>query len=1027
MTGNGNGRGSGAANEVLQGLVPLETAPVETDRALVGDELELGDFSAPAPVSVVPSEPRPSRLAGVLANLNLPGIRATGGLSPLLLLSGVTLTDQLGQSALALLTPNIKNYFGVSLTVVTALTSVVSFMLILGAIPIGFLADRVRRTRMAAFGALVIGVGGVLAGLSPSVILLGGALAIRGFGGAMQHAENSLLADYYPIQVRGGVFAFRQFTTEFAKFIGPILGGLIAAVLVWQAVFIVYAIPAAIIGFMVLRLRDPVRGMQERLAMGASREVAETEERPPSLGESFRLIWSVRSLRRTLYAAPFLAGALIGILTLFQLYFSEVFNLGVGERGVLASAAQPFAMAGLVVGASLTNRFMRRRPARILTAGGAVMVISGLLITGMAVAPYLWLAVGLWWILAFLSTTITPAMITIMSVVTPPRVRTFGLSAFGLAVAPGLIFIVISGAVGDHFGIRGGLVVMTGVFLIGALIFMSAGSGVEADIRSATASALASEIARRSKAEGHHKLLVCRDMDVHYGQLQILFKVDFDVEEGEIVALLGTNGAGKSTLLRAISGVTPPSNGAIVFDGENITALPSHEHAERGIVQVPGGKGIFPGLTIEENLKLGTWMFRGDSGYAEDAISQVLEFFPILRERFHEVAGNLSGGQQQMLTLAQAFLSRPRLLMIDELSLGLAPSVVAQLLEIVRAIHSLGTTIILVEQSVNVALTIADRAVFMEKGEIRFSGSAKDLLARPDIVSSVYLRGSVGAGGQLANRSATVAKTAEEVPTVLEVRNIHKSFGGVAALNGASFSLEENRILGLIGPNGAGKTTVFDVITGFVDPDEGSVLLFGDEITDLSPDQRAKLGLCRSFQDARLFPALTVAENIAVALDRHLSSHSATTAALHLPSANRSERRARRRVDRLIELMSLGPNRDKFVRELSTGQRRIVDLACMLAAEPKVLLLDEPSSGIAQAEAEELGPLLQRIKFETGCSILLIEHDMPLIQSVSDELVAMVLGQVVTRGRPDDVVQNQVVIDSYLGTSEEVIRRSGNL
>src|SRR5205814_7761895 len=143
-------------------------------------------------------------------------------------------------------------------------------------------------------------------------------------------------------------------------------------------------------------------------------------------------------------------------------------------------------------------------------------------------------------------------------------------------------------------------------------------------------------------------------------------------EDGEIIALLGTNGAGKSTLLRAISGLTAPSNGAIFFDLEDITHLPASEHASRGIIQVPGGKGIFPGLTVAENLRLAAWMYRDDENYVRGATESVLHRVPSLRERLDDVAGSLSGGEQQMLTLSQAFLSRPRVLMIDELSLGLA-------------------------------------------------------------------------------------------------------------------------------------------------------------------------------------------------------------------------------------------------------------------------------------------------------------------------------------------------------------------
>jgi ABC-type branched-subunit amino acid transport system ATPase component len=503
----------------------------------------------------------------------------------------------------------------------------------------------------------------------------------------------------------------------------------------------------------------------------------------------------------------------------------------------------------------------------------------------------------------------------------------------------------------------------------------------------------------------------------------VLFNVDFEVEEGEVIALLGTNGAGKSTLLRAIGGITPPSNGAIFYDAEDITYLPAHEHVARGIVTVPGGKGVFAGLTVAENLRLAAWA-HADADQAEQhqASEAVFGYFPILRERLREDAANLSGGQQQMLALAQAFLSRPRLLMIDELSLGLAPVVVEQLLEIVRAIAAQGTTIILVEQSVNVALTVAERAVFMEKGEVKFSGSTAELLRRPDILRSVYLKGTSASRGRIAVHSY---ERTTDAALALDVRNVSVHFGGVQAVDEVSFTLTEGAALGIIGPNGAGKTTLFDIISGFVTPTGGEIHLFGEDITDKGPDQRVALGLLRSFQDARLFPALTVRENITVAMERHLGVRSAAAAALHLPNVRRAEERAAARVDRLIELFALGASRDKFVRELSTGQRRIVDMACVMAAEPRVLLLDEPSSGIAQKEAEELGPLLSRIRYETGCSLLVIEHDMPLILAVSEELLALELGGVVTRGAPQDVIEHPQVVASYLGTSEEAFSRSG--
>jgi branched-chain amino acid transport system ATP-binding protein len=362
--------------------------------------------------------------------------------------------------------------------------------------------------------------------------------------------------------------------------------------------------------------------------------------------------------------------------------------------------------------------------------------------------------------------------------------------------------------------------------------------------------------------------------------------------------------------------------------------------------------------------------------------------------------------------------------MIDELSLGLSPAMVGQLLEVVRRIHDSGVTIIVVEQSVNVALAIATRAVFMEKGEVKFTGPTADLLARPDLLRAIYVKGT----GALTDGQRGSARRTQELETarpVIQVDNIVKRFGGIAALDDVSMRLRDGEILGLIGPNGSGKTTLLDVISGFVVPDGGTVTYEGVDITRLSPDERARRKLVRRFQDAKLFPSLTVRETLLVSLEQRAEVRSTILAAASAPQARRSERRLRVRAERLIDLLDLGAYGDKFVKELSTGLRRIVDLACVLASEPHALLLDEPSSGIAQAEAEGLAPLLRRVKFETGCSILIIEHDMPLISAVADELIALDQGAIVIQGPPEVVLNDDRVIESYLGGTEAAIRRSG--
>jgi len=934
--------------------------------------------------------------------------------------------DELDRVAFSVLLPEIRDYYGVSLTSVLTVVSVSGIMVLLLAVPVGYAADRWKRTHLLAAGATTWGIFSILTGFARSLFMLGAFRFGSGMGKTLDPAQQSLLADYYPPHARGGVFSFHRLGNSVGQFVGPLLAGWLATLFFWQAPFLVFGVIGFIVACLALfKLREPVRGAHEQAMVG----VENAPEQPsPSWAEAWRIAHSVRTLRRIWYALPFLVGAGLGTASLLGVYLEDQFNLSAGARGTLMAMNEPFQIVGLIFGGTMTNRMLSKgRPGRLVSYGGLMAALGGLTFVIIALVPLLPVAFILMCAYAFTAAIFVPAVTVLMTIVIPPKARGFALGLGAVFIVPGAALIPIAGMLGDTYGPRMGVLMLAPIYLIGAALLTAAGASVESDMRASWAAAAAMTAATTAlDAEGSRNLLVVRDLDVHYGQVQILFGVDFTVAEGEIVALLGTNGAGKSTLLNAIGGLAPITNGAINFGGEDITHLPPAEHAKRGIVPVPGGKGVFPSLTVAENLRLAAWIYSDDTDYVKSATEQVLTFFPRLRERLNEVSGNLSGGEQQMLTLGQAFLSKPKLLMIDELSLGLAPAIVEQLLEIVRAIHAQGTTIILVEQSVNVALTVADRAVFMEKGEVRFSGPTADLLDRSDILRSVFLAGSSSAKGMIAATPRRYDPLAEEGGIALEVKGLRKSYGGITAVDGASFTLEDGKVLGLIGPNGAGKTTIFDLISGFVDPDEGSIVLLGDDVTELGPDLRALRGLQRSFQDAKLFPALTVEENILVALDRHHESRSPILAGLHVPTVRKAEKKLDRRADRLIQLLNLGDFRGKFVRELSTGSRRLVDLACVLAADPKVLLLDEPSSGVAQRETEELGPLLLRVKYETGCSVLIIEHDMALVSAVADELLALDLGRVVTRGAPDEVLAHPDVIESYLGTDQATISRSGN-
>lgn len=234
-------------------------------------------------------------------------------------------------------------------------------------------------------------------------------------------------------------------------------------------------------------------------------------------------------------------------------------------------------------------------------------------------------------------------------------------------------------------------------------------------------------------------MLKVTDLNCFYGAIHAIKDVSLEVTDGEIVALIGSNGAGKSTTLRTISGLMKPKSGFIQYDGEDITGMPAHKIVGKGLVQVPEGRHVFANLTVMENLELGAYLRKDKDGIAKD-LKDVFVKFPRLEERKNQVAGTLSGGEQQMLAMGRALMSKPKLLLLDEPSMGLAPLLVREIFDIIKEINSDGTTVLLVEQNANMALSIADKAYVLETGRISLSGTAKELAAS-DEVRKAYLGG----------------------------------------------------------------------------------------------------------------------------------------------------------------------------------------------------------------------------------------------------------------------------------------------
>ena len=676
----------------------------------------------------------------------LRGTLARWGTAPLATLFALNVVDELDRIALTVLAPNIRDAFGLSTSGLAGITNLGAVMTLVAAMPVAVLAERRNRTRIAAVTGVVWSVFAALTGLVANAAQLAAARIGAGVGKAsVEPVHSSLLADYYPVAARGRVFAAHQLANPVAVVLGPLLVGGIVLVLpgeAWRAGFVVPAVLSVLAALAALRLREPLRGRFER--GDQERHASSTDAPAVTLAASMRRLLQIRTLRSMYFGLGILGFALFGAGAILSLYLEEHYGLGEGGRALVFSVLGIGGLVGMPIGGKLGDRLFRHDPAWPLFLIGAALPVYGV---AQAVAVYLpgvWLTVPALVVAQAFASTTTPAFRLLFASVTPPSMRSVAFGSIGIfmVVFGGFGGGIIFGAIADATSEQLSLALLGVPTALAGLVIIGGARTIRADLAAVAADLREERLAAERRTQPQRNLLEIRNLDFHYGPVQILFDVDLDVPEGEIFALLGTNGAGKSTLLRAVTGLTPPTRGSIRFDGVETTYLEAEQLLELGIAQMPGGKATFPGLTVLENLRVGAYTFRQDTERVGREIEEVFSWFPRLRERQDQLAGTLSGGEQQMLALGKAFLTKPRLLCIDELSLGLQPSIVAQILDIVREMHARGTTIIIVEQSLNVALSLATTAVFMEKGQVRFTGPARELLERPDLARSVFLDGA---------------------------------------------------------------------------------------------------------------------------------------------------------------------------------------------------------------------------------------------------------------------------------------------
>ena len=693
----------------------------------------------------------PPRLRATLAEHQL-------GLYPLFAIGLLGIVDQFQSYAFGVLAPDISRALGIGKGVIAGILAVKTFASAVAPLPMAALAQRRARRALLCVGTGVLwSLVAISTGFAVTVWGLVVVLLADGFStGSVSALHQPLLLDSYPADARVRVLSGYEGISAFGRVASPLLVALLAAVvaLTWRGVFVTLGMLSLLACLAALRLRDPGFGRWDTQQIRATVRGYHGEEmggvalseHDVTLGffENIRRLMLIPTVRRLMISFAVFGVLLIPYQTFLFFFLEERWNMGPGARGVFFAFTAAVSIVALALFGRWGETQFRRDPGSVTRLAGLMLAVAVVLIGLGGLSPW-WVGMVLFFSASSaIVTVLSPALFAALLAVVPSQMRPHAgaLAGIFLGGVGGIVGALFLSGIDRRFGVAGSMVSLVIPGVAGALMLASTGRLVPQDLDRMIDEVIEDEEIRHIRQSGAHlPMLACRGLDFSYGQLQVLFGVDFTVDDGEMVALLGVNGAGKSTLLKVISGIGLPTRGSVRFRGADITYLDAERRLRLGMTQIPGGRAVFGPMTVVENLRGFGYTLGRDKASLDGAIDRCFEAFPRLAERRNQNAVTLSGGEQQMLGLSKGLILQPKLLLIDELSLGLAPVIVGQLLDMVRQINAAGTAVVLVEQSVNIALNLVEHAYFMERGEIRFDGRARDLLARDDLLRAVFLEG----------------------------------------------------------------------------------------------------------------------------------------------------------------------------------------------------------------------------------------------------------------------------------------------